>query len=102
MNERKLNQLFTASRKEVPPAPPEDFAGDVLRTLRHESPAASGATSPIFDQLNLLFPRLALVSGVIVLLCVAADYGMTAAGVPDLSDGISQISSQWFLSSGGL
>jgi len=35
-------------------------------------------------------------------LCVAADYGLTMAGVPSLSDGVSQLSSQWLLTPTGL
>jgi hypothetical protein len=95
MNERKLKMLFAAARKEISPAPPEDFAGDVLRAIRNESKIPEAYS--IFDQLNLLFPRIALTAVAIILLCLAADYGLTAAGVPDLSDGVSQISAQWLL-----
>jgi len=30
-------------------------------------------------------------------MCVAVDFGMTAAGMPGLRDGLSQISAQWLL-----
>jgi hypothetical protein len=37
----------------------------------------------------------------VIVLGVAADFGLTAAGVPNLSDGVSQISAQWFLTPEG-
>jgi hypothetical protein len=101
MNEKKLKQLFASARNEPAPAPPEDFAADVLRAVRHEPPAGVPQTLSLFDQLNLLFPRLVVASAAVIALCVAADLGLTAAGVPDLGDGISQISAQWFLAPGG-
>jgi len=82
--------------------PPDDFAADVLRAIRREGPVATRETISVFDQLNLLFPRLALAASAVIVLCLAADYGLTAAGVPGLSDGVSQLSAQWFLTSTGL
>jgi hypothetical protein len=102
MNDRKLKQLFASARQENVPAPPEDFATDVLRAIHREPPVATSETISIFDQLNLWFPRLALAASVVIVMCVAADYGLTAAGVPGLSDGVSQLSAQWLLTSTGL
>lgn len=102
MNERKLKQLFTSARREIGPEPPQDFAADVLRALRREPPVTAPETSSVFDQLNRLFPRLALAASAVIVLCVAADYGLTAAGVPGLSDGVSQLSGQWLFTSTGL
>jgi hypothetical protein len=102
MNERKLKRLFASARRETAPAPPEDFASDVLRAIRHEPPVAAPETISIFDQLNPWFSRLALAASAVIVLCVAADYGLTAAGVPGLSDGVSQLSAQWLLTSTGL
>jgi hypothetical protein len=96
MNEQKLKKLFEAARNEIAPAPPADFAAVVLRAVRREKTVPSAGTFSIFDQLNLLFPKLALAATVVILLGVAADFGLTAAGVPNLSDGVSQISAQWF------
>jgi len=101
MNDRKLKQLLAAVRKEIAPAPSADFAADVLRAIRHESIAAP-ETFSIFDQLNLWFPRIALAASAVIVLCLAADYGLTAAGVPSLSDGVSQLSAQWLLTPTGL
>jgi anti-sigma-K factor RskA len=102
MNDRKLKRLFASARRETAPVPPEDFAADVLRAIRREPPVATPETISIFDQLNLWFPRLALAASAVIVLCVAADYGLTAAGVPGLSDGVSQLSAQWFMTSTGL
>ncbi len=97
MNRRKLNQLFELARNEPAPAPPDDFVGDVLRAVHHEPPVAAAESPSIFDQLNLLFPRIAIASVTVIVLCVALDFGLTAAGMPGLGDGLSQISAQWLL-----
>ena len=69
MNHRKLKQLFASARQETAPAPPEDFAADVLRAIRREPPVAAPETISIFDQLNLWFPRLALAASAVIVLC---------------------------------
>jgi len=97
MNKRKLNQLFELARTEPAPDPPKDFAADVLRAIHREPQDAAPGTLTIFDQLNLLFPRLAFAAAAVIVLCVVLDFGLTAAGVPGLGDGLSQISSQWLL-----
>jgi len=97
MNKPRLNQLFKLARNEPAPAPPEDFASDVLRAVRREPRVTAPKVLSIFDQLNLLFPRIALAAATFIVLCVAVDLGLTAAGMPDLSDGVSQISAQWLL-----
>lgn len=102
MNENKLKQLFASARNETAPAPPEGFAGDVVRAIRRGPPVAAPPALSLADQLNRLFPRLALAAVAAIVLCLAADYGMTAAGVPELNDGVSQISAQWLLVPGGL
>lgn len=79
--------------------PSHDFAGDVLRAIRNNPQIARTKTFSIFDQLNLLFPRIAIASAIIILLCVAADYGVTAAGTPDLSEGAAELSAQQLLPS---
>jgi hypothetical protein len=99
MNEEKLKKLFAAARKENVSAPPPDFPADVLRAIRREPQSAiAPQTFSIFDQLNLLFPRIALAAAAVIILCAAADYGLTAAGVPELDDGAAQVSAQQFFS----
>jgi hypothetical protein len=101
MNERKLKKLFAAARNETAPAPSENFATDVLRAIGREKQIPSAETFSIFDQLNLLFPQFALAAAALIVLGVAADFGLTVAGVPNLSDGLSQVSAQWLLTPGG-
>ena len=97
MNEQKLKQLFDAARSETAPAPPADFAADVLCAIRQQKPVSPPQAISVFDQLNLLFPKLAWAAVAVIALGIAADYGLAAAGGPDLSDGLSQISTQWLL-----
>jgi len=96
-----MKQLFASARNAPAPAPPDDFAADVLRAVHREPQVAVPKTLSIFDQLNLLFPRIALAAAAVIVLCVAVDFGLTAAGMPALGDGVSQISAQWFLTPEG-
>ena len=102
MNDRKLKQLFEWARNDPAPAPPAEFAADVLRAVRREPPGSAPRPLSLLDQWSLLFPRFALAAATIIVLCVAADYGLTVAGMPDVGDGVSQISSQWLMTPGGL
>ena len=95
MNEKKLKQLFTAARNESAPAPAPGFAAEVLRAVHHEPPAVSADSLSMWEQLNGLFPRLALAAAVVILLCLAADWSLTAAGLPGVSDGAAQVTSQY-------
>jgi hypothetical protein len=101
MNEQKIQRLFAAARNEATPMPSAEFAGDVLRAVRREKQLSSPETFSIFDQLNLLFPRFALAAAIVIALGVATDLGLTAAGVPDLGEGVSEISSQWLFTGNG-
>ena len=102
MNEKKLKQLFAAARNETAPAPPEDFASDVLRAVRREPDSIQSQSISLVDQLNLLFVKIALAAVAIISLCVAVDLGLSAAGLPGIGDGLSQISAQWLLTPGGI
>ena len=102
MNDQKLKQLFAAAQKAAAPVPSADFAADVLRAVRREPAARMPEPGSVFDQLNRWFPRVALASAVIIILCLAADFGLTSTGLPDLGDGAAQISSQFDLNEDGL
>jgi hypothetical protein len=80
----------------------DSFAGDVLHAVRREEQLSLPETHSIFDQLNLLFPRFALAAVILIALGVATDFGLTAAGVPELADGVSQLSSQWLFTENGI
>ena len=101
MNERNWKHLFAAARHEAAPAPSEALAANVLRAIRDGQKEQRPEALSAFDQLNLLFPRLAWAAAAVIALSVAADWGLTAAGVPGLGDGVSQISAQWLLTPNG-
>jgi hypothetical protein len=101
MNQRKIEKLFAAARNEATPAPSEHFATDVVRAIGCEKQMPPAETFLLFDQLNLLFPRFAWVAAAMIVLGVATDFGLTATGIPNLSDGVSQVSAQWLLTPDG-
>jgi len=101
INEKKLDQLFSAARAETPPTPETGFENLVLSAIRRE-PRGASAPNSVLDQLGALFPRLAWVVALVVALSLAADFGLSALGVPDLTDGVAQISDQWLFTSNGL
>ncbi|HEX4350670.1 MAG TPA: hypothetical protein VH251_09785 [Verrucomicrobiae bacterium] len=99
MNDKKLKRLFALARNEAAPAPSPDFAEEVLRAVRREPQPVAAESISIWEHLNALFPRLALASAVVIVLCVAVDWGLTAAGVPGISDGATQLTSQFLFNS---
>ena len=103
MNTTKLKKLFEAARGETAPPPPPAFAEDVLRAVRREpAPVPGKEAFSVFEQLNALFPRVAFASVAVIVLGLAADFGLSASDLPDLNEGLSQISAQWFFTPGGL
>lgn len=98
MNDRKLRQLFDTVRREPPLEPSPGFESRVLSGLRREPPVVPAS---LFDQLSLLFPRLAWAAVLVVALCVAADYSLDAFGMPDISAGTAQLSDQWLFTENG-
>ena len=74
MKDQKLQKLFESARRQPVPEPPADFAGDVLRAARQTSATPGPQGYSLFDQLNGLFPRVALAAAVIILLCAALEW----------------------------
>jgi len=101
MNEQKLNRLFGAARRESPPSPETGFENLVMSAIRGEQ--RSCATEPVSlrDQLGALLPHLAWAAVLVVGLSVAADFGLAALGVPNLTDGVVQLSEQWLFTANG-
>jgi len=99
MNEKKIKQLFEAARLETLPAPPPDFAADVLRAVRREPAAKPDEPFSIFDHLNRLFPRVALAAAAVIVFCAVADF---TASLPGVEDGAAQVSAQILFSAEGL
>lgn len=95
INERKWRQLLAAARNDPAPAPPEEFEANVLRAIRREPTAARPETLSLFDPLNRWFPRIVWTAAAIIVVSLAVDYGLTVAGLPGLSSGISDLSAQW-------
>lgn len=79
MNENKLKRLFEAARKETAPMVPTDFADGVLRAVRHEPTPRASAPFSIFEQLNYLFPRLALAAAAVIVLCTIGNFLLPGA-----------------------
>lgn len=101
MNDRKLKQLFRAAKQHPAPAPTEAFDLLVMQSVR--SDMRRGVTrgdNSLIEQLNRLFPRLAIAAALMIALCVAADL-LSSNANPSLTSGIAQISEQWFFATDG-
>jgi len=96
MNDKKLNQLFAAARRENPPAVPADFAERVQRGLGQAADNAPVAVSFI-DQLNRNFGRYAVAAAAMIMLCAAVEIGQSFSHEPSIDDDVSQICSDWML-----
>jgi hypothetical protein len=89
MNDPKLKQLFNAAGKEVPPAPADGFEARVIRSLGRKSPVE---TLSLWQELERLFPRVALASLLLAGACVLGDYARTS---PELACDLDTLSAQW-------
>ena len=92
MNDGKLNQLFTAAKREMAPAPNDGFTSLVMRQIQRD-PARRELSIP--DLLGLWFPRLAVAAAALIALCVISDY-VTSSNSPSLSESAAQLSDQLF------
>jgi hypothetical protein len=99
MNERKLNRLFGAVRREPPPAGPGDLDERVMGEIRGE---ARPPMLSIADHLNVLFPKLTCAAVLVIGLCIAGDVVLGAMNYPELAEGVAQISDQWLLTESGI
>jgi hypothetical protein len=102
MKEQKLSKLFAAARQEPVSMPPADFDVQVLQAIRQETRRQTDPEpASLFDQLNRLFPRLAWASLFVIAAGIGVDY-LTSTQLPDLTDGVTQISNQWLFALNGL
>jgi hypothetical protein len=92
MNE-KLNQLFTAAKRETPVAPGEGFASLVMNQIQRNPTRAELTMS---DLLGMWFPRLAVAAAAVIALCVISEV-VTSSNAPSLSDSAAQLSDQLFV-----
>jgi hypothetical protein len=96
MNDEKLKQLFESARRESPPSPTEEFDARILRAVQRES-----RLTPVtfWDQLEVLFPRLAVASLLVVGICFLGDYCYSIAHPAGLMGEVSEVSEQWLFAS---
>lgn len=90
MNDKNLNQLFGAARREPPVAPTEGFE---LLVMQQISRHPTRAELSISDVLGMWFPRLAMVAAAVIALCVVGDF---VSSGPSLSESAAQLSDQFF------
>jgi len=99
MNDKKLNALFRSARNESPPEPGPEFEGLVMRAisraLQYGWGERAGEPLSIFDQLALLFPRIAIGATAVICLCFLGDLFLTTIVQPDFSTSIAELSQQW-------
>jgi len=98
MNPRKWNQIFELARSEPPPDPPPGFAARVTRALERE---ARPVAVSLLEEFGGLLPRFAVGAALVIVLCVAVDFGAGALGEPDLAAGVSQASEPWLFATKG-
>ncbi len=94
MNDRKLKKLFDLTRSETPPVAPEGFDSRVMAALRREQRA--GLPS-LWDQLDQLFPRLAVATVLIIGLCIAGDFAYSTLHPASLTADVHELADQWLL-----
>jgi hypothetical protein len=96
MNDEKLKKLFELARAEAAPIPPEGFDSRVIRALASEIPAPPIS---LWDQIEALFPRVAMGTALVMLICLLGDFCYSAAYPAGLSGDVNEISEQWLLGS---
>jgi len=95
MNDKKLNQIFAAARRETPPAVPVGFAERVQRGLTQA--AGTPVVVNLWDQLNRNFARYAVAAAAMIVLCVAVELSQSFSHDPTIDDDVNQIYSDWML-----
>lgn len=95
MKDRTLNQLFRAAAKDTPPGAAPGFEQLVLAAIREPEVRPETDAGSLFEQLSRLFPRIAGAAAVVMVLCVAADYGLASRAPADLTDSLTELSEQW-------
>ncbi len=92
MNDKKLNHLFAAVRREKPPTAPEGFERRVMAEVR------PGLAEPgIWAALQVHFALYAGTAVAIIVLCGVADFMLGQFHYPELADGVAQITANWLL-----
>lgn len=97
MNDKKLNHLFAAMRREQPPLAPEGFEHRVMAELR-PAPAEPG----VWAALQAHFALYAGTAVAIIVLCGLADFMLGQFHYPEVADGVAQITANWLLPTEGI
>jgi len=92
MTSTKLQKLFKAARNDRPPEPASAFEVQVLRAIRNEK---HNEPDGLFERLGQLFPRLALASALLIVLCLGTDLWVSGFGQSKLASDLGQLSDQW-------
>jgi hypothetical protein len=98
MNDEKLKKLFELARAETAPVLPEGFDARMERALARERNAAPIS---LWDQIEALFPRVAMGAALVMALCLLGDFYFSAAHPAGLSGDVNEISEQWLLGANG-
>lgn len=98
MNPHKLQKLFDSAKREPAPKAEPGFDQQVMSAIRQEIPARAASLA---EQLNALFPRLAVAAATVILLCLAADWALANMSGTDLASGVSMVSEDWLFPTKG-
>jgi hypothetical protein len=98
MKKNRLEKLFHMAKGESVHKARTGFEIRVMRAIRQEVPAQPAS---LLDQLNALFPRLALACAMCILLCLSAEVVLTNASRTDLVSGVASISEDWLFATKG-
>jgi hypothetical protein len=91
MKGTKQKQLFAATRAFAPVQASPNFPAQVLSAIQKSERAPAGVS--LFEQLNMLFPRLAVAA--LVVITVALAFQVYAAG--DIANQLAEASDEWLL-----
>ena len=92
MRNDKLERLFKSAKAEPAPRGEPGFEKRVMNALLQERRAE---LISVWDQLNALFPRLAIAATIVIFLSVAADWTAESLAGADLAASAIQISEDW-------
>lgn len=96
MNDKKLNDIFAAARREIPPVVPAGFAERVLSNLPADVRSQPVVIS-FFDQLNRNFTRYAVAAAAAIVICAAVEVSQSFTQDSSIDDDVEQICSDWML-----
>jgi hypothetical protein len=92
MDRKKLDSLLNAARNDTPPAPGMEFDDLVMMAVRRDY---RPEPLSLLDQLNSIFPRVALASVAVITFCILTEMGFATFTHSDLTTSVAEISEQW-------